>query len=122
MGIASLVIGILAIILGVIPACGLIIALPPAIVGIILGIVDITKKSKKGEPKKLGTAGVILNVIAILVIIAMTALFVNRAKDVAPEFESAMREAAAEMEKAAEEAQKAAREAQESVPAPPADE
>ena len=56
MGIAALVIGIVAVIIGFIPGCG-IIALLPAIVGLILGIIEVKKKSKAGQPKGKGMAG-----------------------------------------------------------------
>lgn len=73
MGIASLVIGIIAVLLGFIPFCG-IIALIPAIVGVILGIVDWVKKSKQGQPKGMSIAGTILSIIAVVIIIAWYAL------------------------------------------------
>lgn len=64
MGIAALIIGILSIIIAIIPFCGMI-ALLPAIIGLILGIVDVVKKSKKGEKKGIGIAGIILTGLAI---------------------------------------------------------
>lgn len=73
MGIASLVIGIIAVLLGFIPFCG-IIALIPAIVGVVLGIVDWVKKSKQGQPKGMSIAGTILSIIAVVIIIAWYAL------------------------------------------------
>lgn len=73
MGVASLVIGIIAVLLGFIPFCG-IIALIPAIVGVILGIVDWVKKSKQGQPKGMSIAGTILSIIAVVIIIVWYAL------------------------------------------------
>lgn len=73
MGVASLVIGIIAVLLGFIPFCG-IIALIPAIVGVVLGIVDWVKKSKQGQPKGMSIAGTILSIIAVVIIIAWYAL------------------------------------------------
>ena len=67
MGVASLVLGIVSIVFGFIPFCGAI-ALIPAIVGLILGIVDAVKKSKAQEPKGMAIAGIILSAIAIVVI------------------------------------------------------
>ena len=68
MGVASLVLGIISLIIGFIPLCGSI-ALVPAIIGVILGIVDIVSKSKKGEKKGTSIAGLILSAIATLIII-----------------------------------------------------
>ncbi len=72
MGIAALIIGIVAVILGIIPGCGLVFGLPPAIVGLILGIVDVMKKSKAQQPKGMGMAGIILNAVAIVFVILWT--------------------------------------------------
>lgn len=66
MGIAALVLGIISIISSLIPGCGFIIALLPALIGLILGIVDVVKKSKSGESKGVGIAGIILTAIAIV--------------------------------------------------------
>jgi len=66
MGIAALILGIISFILSFIPLCG-VIGVLPAIIGLILGIVEVVKKSKAGEPKGLGIAGIILTAIAIVV-------------------------------------------------------
>lgn len=68
MGVASLVLGIVAAIIGCIPWCGMI-ALVPAIIGIVLGAVDYTKKKKAGEPKGMALAGMILSIIAVCIIV-----------------------------------------------------
>jgi len=68
MGVASLVIGIIAIIASFVPLCGTW-ALLPAIVGLVLGIVEVVTKSKKKEPKGMGIAGIVLNPLAIIIII-----------------------------------------------------
>ncbi len=67
MGVAALIIGIISIIVGFIPLCGAI-AFFPAVIGLILGIVDIVLKSKAGQSKGMGIAGTILSAIAIVVI------------------------------------------------------
>lgn len=67
MGIASLILGILSIIIGFIPLCGAI-AFVPAIIGLILGIVDTVAKSKKGEKKGMSITGIVLSAIAIVII------------------------------------------------------
>ncbi|GAG31945.1 unnamed protein product [marine sediment metagenome] len=75
MGLAAMIIGIVAVVLGIIPGCGLVFGLPPAIVGLILGIVDVKKKSKAKQPKGMGMAGVVLNAVAIVFIILWTLVF-----------------------------------------------
>lgn len=74
MGIAALVLGIISIIIGFIPLCGSI-ALLPAIIGLILGIVDTVQKSKKGEKKGVSIAGLVLSAIAVAVIIFWVFIF-----------------------------------------------
>lgn len=100
MGIAALIIGIVAIVLGLVPACGLVFGLPPAIVGLILGIVEIKAKSKKQAPKGMGIAGTILNSIAIVVILIWTLVIAVGAKEAMPEIKGAVDKMKAEMEKA----------------------
>ncbi|HOZ54540.1 MAG TPA: DUF4352 domain-containing protein [Clostridia bacterium] len=62
MGIASLIIGIICLILGGIPFCNVIILLP-SIVGIILGIIAIIINKQRG----LAIAGLIMCIISILI-------------------------------------------------------
>lgn len=68
MGIASLVLGTISIVIGLIPFCG-VIAVVPAIIGIILGIIDLVKKSKEGKTKGLSIAGIVLSSFAVVFII-----------------------------------------------------
>lgn len=74
MGIAALILGIISIIIGFIPLCGSI-ALLPAIIGLILGIVDTVLKSKKGEKKGVSIAGLVLSAIAIVIIVFWVFIF-----------------------------------------------
>ena len=75
MGIASMVIGIISAVICFIPFCNYF-ALIPAGIGFILGIVDVAIKSKKKqEGKGQGVAGIVLNVIAIVIIILYTLPF-----------------------------------------------
>ena len=67
MGIASLVLGIVSAIIGFIPFCG-IIAIIPAIVGLVLGIIELVKKNKEQQPKGVAIAGTTLSAIAIIII------------------------------------------------------
>lgn len=71
MGVAALVLGIVSIIFAWIPFCGTI-AFIPAIIGLILGIIDTVQKSKKGEKKGVSIAGIILSAIAIAFITIYT--------------------------------------------------
>ena len=68
MGIASLVLGIVSVVISFVPFSG-IIALVPAIVGLILGIVDAVKKSKAEQPKGMSIAGIVCSAVAIVLII-----------------------------------------------------
>ncbi len=71
-----MVIGIVSAILGFIPMCGWFASLP-AVVGLILGIVDVFQKNKNQQPGKgIGIAGIILNSIAIILILIWTFVIV----------------------------------------------
>jgi len=70
MGIAALVLGIIALIASFVPLCGAIVAIPVASIGFILGIVEVTLKGKKNEPKGMGMAGIVLNILAVIIAIA----------------------------------------------------
>ncbi len=89
MGIASMVIGIVAAILGFVPFCNYF-AFIPAIVGLALGIVDVVLRSKKGEQKGIGIAGIVLNGAAIILIFLWTVVFAGAAATVTKELEKAV--------------------------------
>ena len=74
MGIAALILGIISLIIGFIPLCGSI-ALVPAIIGLILGIVDTVQKHKKDEKIGISVAGLVLSAISIIVIIFWVFIF-----------------------------------------------
>lgn len=74
MDIVSLVIGVIAAILGFIPCCSWL-ALAPAIVGLVLGIVSYNRKRESDAPAGVALAGMILNGIAILLIAGYTLIF-----------------------------------------------
>ena len=66
-----------------VPFCG-IIALVPAIVGLILVIIDAVKKSKEQQPKGMSIAGIVCSAVAIVLIIywyAAAAATVNSATE-----------------------------------------
>ena len=72
MGIASLVLGIVGVCFSFIPVFNYLFAIP-VIIGLVLGIVDLVRKSKiEGAKKGKSIAGVVLNIIAILIIIIWT--------------------------------------------------
>ncbi len=68
MGIASLVIGIVAIIIALIPICGAI-AFLPALAGLALGIIDLINKKNASASEGMSIAGIALNVGAIIFIV-----------------------------------------------------
>jgi hypothetical protein len=68
MGVASMVIGIVALLVGFIPFCGAW-AVLPAVVGIALGIAELIVKTKRNEGKGMAIAGLVLNPLAIIVIV-----------------------------------------------------
>lgn len=74
MGIASMVIGIISVIIEFIPFCGYF-ALIPAIVGFVLGIVSLMKSKKLQQPTGMAVAGIVCNAVAILVIGLYTLIF-----------------------------------------------
>lgn len=74
MGIAALILGIISLIIGFIPLCGSI-ALVPAIIGLILGIVDTVLKKKKDEKIAISVTGLVLSAISIVVIIFWVFVF-----------------------------------------------
>ena len=75
MGIASMVIGIVALITGFIPFCGTW-AVAPAVVGLGLGIADLVLKSARKQPRGPAIAGVVLNPLAIAVTVGWYFLFI----------------------------------------------
>ena len=74
MGIAGLVLGIIALIIGWIPLVG-VVGFIMAIVGLVLSIVDVVKKHKANNPNKgPGIAGIIISAIAFVISGIMTAI------------------------------------------------
>lgn len=67
MGIASMVIGIVSAVFGFIPFIGFL-AIIPALTGFILGVVDVSLKTKSRLPKGQGVAGIVLNCVALLLV------------------------------------------------------
>lgn len=64
----AVALGIISIILAFLPVVG-VIAIGPATMGLILGVVDIVNKNNKREPMGISIAGTILSVVAIIIAI-----------------------------------------------------
>ncbi len=75
MGVASLVIGIIAFFVSLIPLCGYVASIPAA-TGLVLGTVFLIQ-AKKREETNTGTAiaGVVLNLLALIVLVIYTIIF-----------------------------------------------
>lgn len=74
MGIASLIIGIIVLLIALIPLFGGVV-FTPAVIGLVLGIVYVSKQSKEKAPKGTGVAGIILCSLSLLLIIGYYILF-----------------------------------------------
>ena len=70
MDIASLVIGIISLVISFFPYCNYFMFLP-AVAGLILGIIGVTQKSKQEMPKGMAITGIILNSLALFIIIVL---------------------------------------------------
>lgn len=67
MGIASFIIGILSLLMSCIPIVGILVCIP-AVVAIILGIVELATMKSRGKKKKgMAIAGIIMSAFAIVV-------------------------------------------------------
>ncbi len=69
MDTASLVIGIIATVIGFIPCVNALVVVP-AIVGLILGIIAFKQKKTAELPSGIALAGIILNALPLLVVTA----------------------------------------------------
>ena len=101
MGTASMVIGIIAVILGFVPFCNYL-ALVPAGIGLILGIVEVSLKTKKQESKRHGITGIVLNSGAIAAIVIWTVVIGTVAIKAVGGLEGIMNEMKVEIERAAD--------------------
>ena len=86
MGIAGMVLGILAVIFAVIPIFGWIISIPCLMVGLPLSIIGFTQNRKRGRGYGMAIAGIITNIVAIAVVVLWVVLFVASADDAVEEF------------------------------------
>jgi hypothetical protein len=72
MGCASLILGFISlggVLIGLVPLLNVLncIVLPVALVGAILGLVDLVRVRRPGEPKGQATFGLVLNGLALLI-------------------------------------------------------
>lgn len=74
MGIAAMILGIVGVAMAFIPCVG-VVALIPAPIGLILGIVDTILKKKKHLPAGMSIAGIALNAAAIIFVILWLFVF-----------------------------------------------
>lgn len=79
MDTASLVIGIISLVIGLIP-CVQVFVFIPALVGLILGIVSFVRRRQVEQPTGIALAGIILNAIPLLIMTAL-AIFVGISAD-----------------------------------------
>lgn len=84
LGIASLVLGIVAAVIALIPVCG-VIAFGPAVVGLVLGVINVVLRGKANLPKGVGIAGIILNIAAIAFILAYLYVILPQAAEAVKE-------------------------------------
>ncbi len=68
LGIAGLIVGIIALLFSFIPCLGMY-ALLPAVVGIILSAISMKQLGKTGQPKGLAIGGLICSLVAVLIAI-----------------------------------------------------
>lgn len=123
MGIASLILGILSVLIAIIP-CTFFLAPVPALVGLGLGIADWVSKSKKGLPKGMGVAGTIVSLAAFVIILGWAGIIAAQKPDdktwkewmeeTSSGIESLEEEIDTELERAMEEAEATATEAESS--------
>ena len=81
MGVASLILGILALIVAWVPCVG-IYALLFSVIGLILGAVGISAAKKSGKGKGLSVAGLVCNVIATAIALIWFFLIAKAADEV----------------------------------------
>ena len=76
MGAASLVIGIISLIVSIIPMCNFMMILP-AVIGLLLGIADVMAKSKLRQPKGMSITGIILNSLSFFTFVFANMIYVK---------------------------------------------
>ena len=110
MGVASLVLGIVALVVAWIPCVGAY-ALVFSIVGLILGAVGIAVAKKKGQGKGLSIAGLVCNVIATAIAVIWCVVMAKATSELdkavnggSGSFSKALEKASSDLSKAMEKA------------------
>lgn len=81
LAIIALVLGILALLLSFVPCAG-ILAIIPALIGLILGGIAYAKAKDNGQPKTLSLSGLITSGLAILIAVAWMFFIGSAANDI----------------------------------------
>ena len=76
MGIAGMILGILAVVFAIIPIIGWIISIPCLLIGLPLSIIGLLQNRKRSHGYGMAIAGIVTNVVAIVVVILWIFLFV----------------------------------------------
>ena len=108
MAVASLVLGIVGLVISFIPCLGsygLLLTLP----GVVLGAIGLSSAAKKNAPKGLAIAGLVCSIIGS-VIAGYQCYVLNKATDAATDFANKLNESMNQASKEAENAKKAAME------------
>ena len=80
MGIAGMILGILAVVFAIIPIFGWIIAIPCLLLGLPLSIIGLIQNRRRDQGYGMAIAGIVTNCLAVVVIILWTFLFVASAE------------------------------------------
>ena len=76
MGIAGMILGILAVVFAIIPIFGWIISIPCVLVGLPLSIIGLIQNRRRGQGYGMAIAGIVTNSLAVIVVILWIFLFV----------------------------------------------
>ncbi len=116
MAVASLVLGIIALVAGLVPCVGLYVALPLGLTGLILGIVARKAAAKEeGGSTGMATAGLVICLIALIVSFAWFSMQKAAVEDVGAALEQAGEELNEDLNEAKEKLEKGLDEATEKL-------
>ena len=76
MGIAGMMLGILAVVFAIIPIFGWIISIPCLLLGLPLSIIGLIQNRRRGQGYGMAITGIITNSLAVVVVILWIFLFV----------------------------------------------
>ena len=75
MGIASLILGVISIVLAIIPYAGLFLAPVPTLLGLGLGLADLIARRKRRDYCGVAVAGTLVSAFALAILLGWLALF-----------------------------------------------